>query len=96
MLFSLSAFLVFFYDEQTEGYSLVEYLAMIMPNSSFTIAILYKDTSASFYSLFAVKIYMVVYSLVEFPDFFWQKLSRCWQFVSRFLPCLDQQPTNLT
>ena len=40
---------------------------MIMPNSAFTIAVLYKDTSAAFYSLIGFKVYLIVYGLVEYP-----------------------------
>jgi hypothetical protein len=64
MFFSLSAFLPFLYDDSTETYNWTEYLAMIIPNSSFTIAILYEDTEAALLSLFFVKIYFLIYSIV--------------------------------
>jgi len=68
MFFSLTAFLVFFYENNPEKtFTFVDYVAMIMPNSSFTIAILYKNTKASLMSLFCTKIYLLVYSIVEYP-----------------------------
>ena len=67
MFFSLGAFLVFFYKEESEEKSFVEILAMIMPNSAFTIAILNKNTTAALYSLIAVKVYLIVYSVFEYP-----------------------------
>jgi len=68
MFFSLTAFLVFFYENNREnGYTFVDYLAMAMPNSSFTIAILYKNTKSSILSLFFAKIYLLIYSMVEYP-----------------------------
>ena len=67
MFFSLGAFLTFFYNEESKNKSFVDYVAMIMPNSSFTIAIMYKNTTAAFYSLIGFKVYIVVYGLVEYP-----------------------------
>lgn len=64
MFFSLGAFLVFFYDENSQNKSFVEYIAMIMPNSSFAIAVLYRNTNAALYSLIAVKVYFLVYGIV--------------------------------
>jgi hypothetical protein len=40
MLFSLSAFLPFLYDPDADQYRPIDYLAMIVPNSAFTIALL--------------------------------------------------------
>ncbi len=38
-----------------------------MPNSSFAIAIMYNNSKASLFSISIVKIYMLVYSIMEFP-----------------------------
>ena len=68
MFFSLTAFLVFFYEnDPKKTLTFVDCVAMIMPNSSFTIAILYKNTQASLISLFCAKIYLLIYSMVEYP-----------------------------
>ena len=68
MFFSLTAFLVFFYENTpNKTPTFVDYVAMIMPNSSFTIAVLYKNNTSALISLFCAKIYLLVYSLVEYP-----------------------------
>ncbi len=95
MCFSLSAFLVFFY--QPEGPSSPSgYLALIMPNSSFAIALLYHDIRAPLYSLLAVKVYLIVYFIFEFPEYLKEKMCGCWGKVSHYLPALGRQSTQLT
>ncbi len=95
MVFSMSSFLVFFYDENAKETGFVQALAMIMPNSSFTIAILYNNPTASFYSLFCVKFYFLIYSIFEFPDFFSEKICLCCRKISQYVPIFQRQQTNL-
>ncbi len=66
LAFSLAAFLPFLYDSKAEG-SFLNFLAMAMPNSSFTIAITEDSSTPSLVSLALVKVYMLVYSFGEFP-----------------------------
>jgi hypothetical protein len=40
---------------------------MFFPNSSFAIAIMYDTPHVSLYSISIVKLYLIVYSLMEFP-----------------------------
>jgi hypothetical protein len=72
-LFSLSGFLVLMYsggnthEDGTVTYSALDYLAMFFPNSSFAIAIMYDTPWVSWYSISIVKIYLLTYSIIEFP-----------------------------
>lgn len=72
-LFSLSGFLVLMYsggvvqENGSTTYSLTDYLAMFFPNSSFAIAIMYDTPHVSLYSISIVKLYLIVYSFMEFP-----------------------------
>lgn len=56
---------------------------MIIPNSSFSIAIMYDNTKASWISLLMVKIYLIVYSLVEYPDQYKEHFECCIRFIKR-------------
>lgn len=68
LLFSLSAFLPFAYE--AENYNFKHYLAIIMPNSSFALSILAKNSGDSFKislaSLFMWKFYLIIFYAVEF------------------------------
>jgi hypothetical protein len=65
MFFSLTAFLIFFYENNPDkNPTFIDYVAMVMPNSSFTIAVLYKNTKSALISLFCAKIYLLIYSIV--------------------------------
>lgn len=93
MLFSLSAFLPYFYKSGDNSW--LNYLIMVIPNSSFTIAILENDLTPSFVSLFLVKFYLILYSLVEFPDYYTDKIRACCRFLGRNVQTINRQPTNL-
>lgn len=63
MFFSLASFLPFMYDPNAKD-SWMNFIVMAVPNSAFTIAILYKSTKAALISLAFVKIYFLIYGLV--------------------------------
>jgi ABC-type polysaccharide/polyol phosphate transport system ATPase subunit len=95
MLFSLSSFLIFFYDPASTDKNWVEWIAMVMPNSAFAIAIIHNNTLASLYSLVAVKVYLLVYVMVEYPDYFSEHACKWCKRAARYLPCFRQAPTLL-
>ena len=84
-LFSLSGFLVLMYSGgvvQENGettYSLTDYLAMFFPNSSFAIAVMYDTPRVSLYSISIVKLYLIVYSVMEFPHQWKQMFFYCFK-----------------
>jgi hypothetical protein len=93
LFFSLTAFLSFAYDP-ADGNSPLNILIMAMPNSSFTIAILEDSIQPSIISLAFVKLYLLVYSLVEFPGYYLSLCRICFRRIESYLP-FDRQPTNL-
>lgn len=95
MLFSLSIFLPFLYDPNNKG-SFLNLLAMAMPNSSFTIAIMEDSSTSSLVSLALVKVYLLIYSIGEFPEYYMGVCRNCCRMVARYLPVVGRQPTNLT
>jgi len=50
---------------------------MIMPTSAFAIAIIYNNTKAALYSLIAVKVYFIVYGVVEYPGYLKDHVGKC-------------------
>jgi hypothetical protein len=57
---------------------------MTIPTSSFAIAIIYHNTSAALYSLVAVKIYLIVYGVVEYPGYMKDHLCKLCCRVCRY------------
>lgn len=66
MLFSLGSFLPFLYDASA-GNTWLNFIVMAFPNSSFTIAILNNKPECALISLAFVKLYLLIYSIGEFP-----------------------------
>lgn len=93
LVFSLSAFLPFLYDSN-DGNTPLNLLIMAMPNSSFAIAILEDTSTPSLVSFAFVKFYMLIYSIVEFPEYYVGLCRGCCRKLSQYLP-FDRQPTNL-
>ena len=66
LFFTLGAFLPFLYQPISESnpeHSWVNYIAMIVPNSAFTLAIVNNDLKPALISLFCVKFYFIIYSI---------------------------------
>jgi hypothetical protein len=94
LLFSLSAFLPFAYDPHG-GNSVLNFLVMALPNSSFVLAIMEDSSKASLVSLAMVKVYLLIFSVAEFPEYYLGLCRSCCQQVARYLPVFDRQPTHL-
>jgi hypothetical protein len=94
MIFSLSSFLPFMY-ESDKGNTWLNLIIMAIPNSSFTIAIMEKNTQSALISLALVKVYLIVYSLAEFPSYYLDMLTSCCKKLGHYVPAFDRQPTNL-
>lgn len=93
MLFSLGSFLPFLYDGSEDSW--LNFIVMAFPNSSFTIAILNNKPGSALISLAFVKLYLLVYSLGEFPQYFAAFFQQCCQRIGHYIPAFDRQPTHL-
>lgn len=93
LAFSLAAFLPFAYDPKA-GSSWLNLTVMAMPNSAFSVAVLEDTITPSLVSVALVKVYLMIYSVAEFPEYYVGLFRNCCQKVSRYLP-FDRQPTHL-
>ncbi len=65
---------------------------MFIPNSSFSIAVMNNDVNVAWHALAIVKVYLIVYSIVEYP-YEW----KCWcmKVGNKIVKCCKKKELNI-
>jgi hypothetical protein len=61
IIFSLSSFLVFLYEKDNQNQAIVNLIAIIMPNSAFTISLYLNSSDSSIANLFIIPFLLILY-----------------------------------
>jgi hypothetical protein len=59
---------------------------MIVPNSAFSISIIENNFKASLISILFAKIYLLLYSIIEFPEYYIEKFNCCSKSLNKYFP----------